>query len=140
MIATIANLFLLIAQATTENSGGDQSSGGGAGSYMLIIYIVLFIGIFYFLLIRPGQKQRKQHDQLVSGVQKGDEIMTAGGLFGTVTAVKEDHVMVELGKKNVVKLSRNSVARIVSRSEMEAMENEPEEEAEVEETSGTDEG
>ena len=120
MIATIANLFFLIAQATTDNGGGDQTSSGGLGSYMLIIYIILFIGIFYFLLIRPGQKQRKQHDQLVSAVKKGDEIMTAGGLYGTVTQVKEDYVMVELGKKNEVKLSRNSIARIVSQAEQEA--------------------
>ena len=128
MIATIANLFFLIAQATTDNGGGDQTSSGGLGSYMLIIYIILFIGIFYFLLIRPGQKQRKQHDQLVSAVKKGDEIMTAGGLYGTVTQVKEDYVMVELGKKNEVKLSRNSIARIVSQAEQEAMEAEAEEE------------
>ena len=127
MIATIANLFFLIAQTTTDNGGGDQSSSGGLGSYMLIIYIILFIGIFYFLLIRPGQKQRKQHDQLVSAVTKGAEIMTAGGLYGTVTQIKEDYVMVELNKKNVVKLSRNSIARIVTPGEHEAMEAEEEE-------------
>jgi len=110
MIATVLNLFFLIAQEDT----GDQSSG--PGSYMLFVYIALFIGIFYFLLIRPGQKQRKQHDQLVNAIEKGDEIMTAGGLFGKVTQVKDDHVMVELAKKLEVKLSRNSIARIVNKS------------------------
>ncbi len=128
MLATIANLFFLIAQE--GDAGGDQA-GGGTQSYMLIIYIVLFIGIFYFLLIRPGQKQRKQHEQLVSEVKKGDEIMTAGGLYGTVTQVKDDHVMVELAKKTEVKLSRNSIARIVTGSKAEEIE--AEESAELEE-------
>ncbi len=130
MIAMLMNLLFLIAQ---DNTGGGDQASSGPGSYMLVIYIVLFIGIFYFLLIRPGQKQRKQHDQLVSAISKGDEIMTAGGLFGTITQVKEDHVMIDLGKKNVVKLSRNSIARIVSKSEKAEMEQQPEEGAEEEE-------
>jgi preprotein translocase subunit YajC len=131
MIATWTNLFFLIAQE--GDGGGDQAAGGGASSYMLFVYIALFIGIFYFLLIRPGQKQRKQHDQLVNAIKQGDEIMTAGGLYATIIQVKEDYVMVELNKKNVVKLSRNSIARIISKSEKLEMENEPEEAAEIEE-------
>jgi len=129
MIATLSSLFFLIAQE--GDGGGDTSSG--AGSYMLFIYIGLFIAIFYFLLIRPGQKQRKQHDQLVNAVKEGDEIMTAGGLYGTVTQVKESYVMIELGKKNVAKLSRNSIARIISSREKLDMENEPAEAEETEE-------
>ncbi len=117
MIATIANLFFLIAQ--DGDGSGDQAASGGAGSYMLIIYIVLFIGIFYFLLIRPGQKQRKVHQQLVDSIKKGDEVLTAGGVYGRVTSVKPDYVMLEIAKKTEVKLSRNSIARILTGAEAE---------------------
>ena len=129
MIAFFTNLLFLIAQEGGDG-GGDQGSSG-PGSYMLVIYIVLFVGIFYFLLIRPGQKQRKQHEQLVSGVSKGDEIMTAGGIYGIVTQVKDDYVTVEIAKKTEVKLSRNSIARIVTGSPEE--ESGEEEDPEIEE-------
>jgi preprotein translocase subunit YajC len=108
----MTNLFFLIAQEGGE-TGGEEASGG-AGSYMLFIYVALFVGVFYFLLIRPGQKQRKQHEQLVSSISKGDEIMTAGGIYGTITKVKDDYVMVEIAGKTEVKLSRNSIARTVT--------------------------
>ena len=85
----------------------------------------------YFLVVRPGQKQRRQHEKLVSAVKKGDESLTAGGIYGTVSQVKDDYVMVEIAKKTEVRLARNSVARIVTGSQG----GEPEEEdaAEIEE-------
>jgi preprotein translocase subunit YajC len=91
------------------------------------IFIVIFIGIFYFMLIRPGQKQRKAHDQLVSSIKKGDQVMSAGGLYGTITQVKEDYVMLEVARKTEIKLSRGSIARVVSASEAEEMETQEEE-------------
>jgi len=115
-----------------EDPPADQSSGG-FGNFTLIIYIVLFIGIFYFLLIRPGQKQRKQHQEVVDAIRKGDEIMTAGGIFGTVSKVADDYLMIEIAKKTEIKLSRNSIARRISveaAAEDEAVEEEALEEAE----------
>lgn len=117
MIASITNLFFLIAQDGAD-AGGEEATGG-VGSYMLFIYVALFVAVFYFLLIRPGQKQRKQHEQLVSSIGKGDEIMTAGGIYGTITKVQDDFVMVEVANKTEIKVSRNSIARTVSESEEE---------------------
>lgn len=112
--------------------------GGASGSYMTIVIIVVFIAIFYFLLIRPGQKQRKAHQELVESINKGDEIMTAGGLFGTVTRVSSDSVMVEVAKKTEVKLAKNSIARVTGSEEEEEIEEEEleEEEIETEEAAG----
>lgn len=120
MIATITNLFFLIAQEGGETGG--EEAAGGVGSYMLFIYVALFVAVFYFLLIRPGQKQRKQHEQLVSSISKGDEIMTAGGIYGTITKVDDDNVMVKVADKTEIKLSRNSIARTVNAAEQEAAE------------------
>ena len=111
-----------------------QDSGGGSslGNYTTIIILVVFVGIFYFLLIRPQQKQKRAHDQLISSVRKGNQVMTAGGLFGTVTRVKEDYVMIEIAKKTEVKLLRNSIARVISAEEEAQLEAEPEETGEEE--------
>ena len=90
---------------------------------------MLFIGIFYFLLIRPGQKQRKAHQEVIEAIRKGDDVMTAGGIYGTVTKIGDDYVMVEIAKKTEIKLSRNSIARRLSvEAEVEEEEEEPEEE------------
>ncbi len=137
MIANIVNFAFVLAQATTDTGGGDNGGDqtSSAFNYSSIIMILAFGAIFYFLLIRPGQKQRKAHDNLVSAVKKGDEIMTAGGFYGTVTQVRDDYVMVEVAKKTLMKLSRNSIARIVNPDEVAA----EEAEAEVEDVPGEEE-
>lgn len=105
--------FLFI---TAQENGGEQAGGS---NWTFLIYIALFVAIFYFLLIRPGQKQKKEHQRLVDAVKKGDEVMTAGGMYGTVIKVGDDHVMLEVAKKTVVKLSRGSISKIVSAEEVE---------------------
>ena len=88
-----------------------QSAGSGVtGGFTTLAIFVVFIAVLYFALIRPTQKQRKQHDRLVQSINKGDQVMTAGGIYGTVTGVKDDYVMLEIAKKTEVKLSRNSIA------------------------------
>jgi preprotein translocase subunit YajC len=101
-------ISFLLAEA---DNGSNQGGGAVGGGLMTLVIFVLFIAVFYFLLIRPSQKQRKAHEQLVAGLKKGDVVMTAGGLYGTITQVKDDYVMLEIAKKIEVKVSRNSVAR-----------------------------
>ncbi|MHB1390691.1 MAG: preprotein translocase subunit YajC [Thermoleophilia bacterium] len=105
MIAALVTAFSFV----LAQEGG--TSGISSGNVQLIVYIVLFVGIFYFLLIRPGQKQRKVHQELVDSLSPGDEVMSAGGLYGTVTRVEDDYVMLEIAKETEVRLARGSVAR-----------------------------
>jgi preprotein translocase subunit YajC len=65
---------------------------------MLIIYVVAFIAIFYFMAIRPQQRQRKVHTELLNSLKKGDTIVTAAGIYGTVKKVDETMVEVEIAK------------------------------------------
>ncbi|MHB0914152.1 MAG: preprotein translocase subunit YajC [Thermoleophilia bacterium] len=113
MIALLTDFVFVVAQ-----NGEGEAEAGGASPYISYIMIGLLAVAFYFLLIRPGQKQRRAHQDLVSSVKKGDEIMTAGGFFGTVRKVNDDHIMLELGKNNVVKFSRNSIARIIKQDDV----------------------
>lgn len=139
MLASVINFAFTVAQVTTAavEAGGNEEAPApaetsgifGSGSTTMIIYIAAFIGIFYFLLIRPGQKQKKAHQELVESLKKGDEVMTSGGIFGVITQVKTDYVMVEIAKKTEVRLSRNSIARTTSTDEsVEEEEEETEEE------------
>lgn len=76
----------------------------------LILFAVL-IGVFYFLLIRPQQQRVKAHQKLVSELTVGDKVVTIGGIHGTITALKEDTIMLKVADKVIVELSRSAVGR-----------------------------
>lgn len=85
----------------------------GGSSTMLIIYVVAFIAIFYFMAIRPQQRQRRAHQALLSSLKKGDHVITASGIYGTVKRVEETLVVVEVAKGVSMKVARNAIAQIV---------------------------
>ncbi|MFH0917473.1 MAG: preprotein translocase subunit YajC [bacterium] len=85
----------------------------GGSSSMLIIYVVAFIAIFYFMAIRPQQRQRRAHQAVLSSLKKGDRIVTAAGIYGTVKRVEETIVVVEVAKGVTLKISRRAVAEII---------------------------
>jgi preprotein translocase subunit YajC len=64
-------------------------AAGASPLPQIILQVVLLGGIFYFLLIRPGQKQRKQQENSLFALRKGDEIVTAGGVVGEILHIKE---------------------------------------------------
>lgn len=76
-----------------------------------LLPIVLIIAVFYLLLIRPQQKRARQHRELVSSIENGDRIVTIGGLHGTVEAVDEDTVRLELVPGTTITMSKQAVSR-----------------------------
>ena len=75
------------------------TAGAGMGSTLLMM--VLMIAIFYFMLIRPENKRKKEAEEMRSAVKTGDRITTIGGIMGTVVHVKEDRVVMETGADQV---------------------------------------
>ncbi len=86
--------------------------GGGNVLTSLLPLIVLF-GIFYFLVIRPQQKQAKAHKEMLSALKKGDKIITNGGLICEVVKPEEDFIKVKLNDDTIVKISRDFIAKKV---------------------------
>ena len=72
-----------------------------AGLGSTIIMMAIMLGVFYFMLIRPENKRKKEAEQMRSAVKKGDEIVTIGGIVGTVVDVKEKNIVVETGADQV---------------------------------------
>ncbi|MBI5328730.1 MAG: preprotein translocase subunit YajC [Deltaproteobacteria bacterium] len=70
--------------------------------------VILFV-IFYFLLIRPQQKKAKEHRDMISKLEKGDVIVTSGGIHGTITGVAEDAATVEIAENVRVKVGREYI-------------------------------
>lgn len=76
----------------------------------LLPLIVLF-AIFYFLIIRPQQKQAKDHREMIAALKKGDKLVTSGGLIAEVVKAEEEHFSVKLNDDTIVKLSKEFVAK-----------------------------
>ncbi|MCH9814007.1 MAG: preprotein translocase subunit YajC [Epsilonproteobacteria bacterium] len=76
----------------------------------LLPLIVLF-GIFYFLIIRPQQKQAKQHKEMLDALKKGDKIITNGGMICEIVKPEEDFIKAKLNEDTIVKISREFVAK-----------------------------
>jgi len=83
-----------------------------ANPFFLISQFVLIIGIFYFILIRPQRAEQKKRRQMLSAVGKNDEIVTTGGIHGTVVNVKDKTVTLRIDDNVKVELERNCIAYI----------------------------
>lgn len=79
--------------------------------------IVLMVVLFYFLLVRPQQKKINEHKKMVEALRRGDKVLTNGGLYGTVHKVEDDVLVLEIAPEVRVKLEKNSVASVITRSE-----------------------
>ena len=90
--------------------GAGQAGGGaGAGIAGFLPIILIFI-IFYFLLIRPQQKRAKDHKSMLDALQKGDAVVTAGGLYGKITGLTDTVATLEIAEKVRVKVSRSQIS------------------------------
>lgn len=86
-------------------------AGGGLGQFLPII--LLFVGM-WFLIIAPQRKRQKAHDQMLTELQTGDEIVTSGGIYGTITNVKEDRFIVRIADNTKIELGKAFIANKVS--------------------------
>ena len=94
-----------------QNAYAQGAQQGGGTSF--IIMMVLMFAAFYFLLIRPQQKKQKQHQELVSGLQVGDEVLTAGGILGKISGVSEHYAVVSISDNTEIKVQKSSVSMVV---------------------------
>ena len=97
------------------NSAYAQAAGGGpgGGEMMNLVLIVLMFGVLYFLMIRPQMKRAKEHKAMIDALQKGDEVVTSGGVLGRITKVGESYVTVEVASNVEVQLQRPAVQLVL---------------------------
>lgn len=93
----------------------------GAGTSLLPIYVIGFVAISYFLLLRPQRQQEQKRRAMIDALKKNDKVVTTGGIFGTVTSVDTaaDRIVLRIDDEKGVKVAftRSSVARVVESSE-----------------------
>lgn len=96
-----------------------QGTGGGGGDFLVQLFpLILIFVVFYFLLIRPQQAKVRAQREMLSGVKRGDRVVTGGGIIGLVTKVISDNeVQVELAEGVRVRIIKQTITDIVTRGE-----------------------
>ena len=93
---------------------------GGNATYIFLMQMVAIFVIFYFLLIRPQRKEQERQRTMISEVKKGDEVITSGGIIGTVVHAQEDRLTIKTGENTRVVVERARIARVLSAEEPKA--------------------
>ena len=103
----VAGLLSFVPALAMAQEGGPA---GGMGVMGQVIFFAGFIAIFYFLIWRPQSKRAKEHKALMSGLNKGDEVVTSGGVAGKITKVTDDFIVVEVADNVEIKVQKVAVA------------------------------
>ncbi len=107
----------MISVAYAQTAG----AGGGAGLLGSLLPMVAIFAIFYFLLIRPQQKKQKELNNLINNLQKGDEVLTAGGILGRITGLDDNYVEIEIAANVKIKMQKNSVINVLPKGSVKAI-------------------
>jgi len=109
-------LDFLVSPAAAQAAGGPAPA---SPLMSLLPLIVLFI-VFWFLLLRPQMKKAKEHRELVAKLQKGDEVLTNGGIAGRIEDLGESFVSVEVADKVVIKVQRGAITAVLPKGTLKS--------------------
>jgi preprotein translocase subunit YajC len=84
-----------------------QEQGGSI--WPMIIFLVVIFGLFYFVMIRPQRKRQKAQETMIRELQKGDKVITAGGIYGTIESLSEDSIVIKVESGATLRVARGSV-------------------------------
>jgi preprotein translocase subunit YajC len=108
---TSANLVLPVFLA--------QSAPPSGGGMFQILFLVFMFAAMYFLMIAPQRKKQKEHEKMLKALVAGDEIVTAGGIYGTITSVKEDRFIVRIADSAKIEIGKGFVHALVKKASEE---------------------
>jgi preprotein translocase subunit YajC len=90
-----------------------QNSDGSSG-IIGFLPLILMVLIFYFMIMRPSQKRKKEHQMMLDNIKKGDKVLTSGGIYGTIAGLDDKTVLVEIADKIKIKVDRGHIASVIS--------------------------
>ncbi len=108
---------MLIANAYAQATAAADPTGGLMG----LLPIVLLFVVLWFLMIRPQMKRAKEHKEMVGNLQKGDEVVTQGGVAGRITKVGENFVHVEVAENVEVAVQKQAVSSLLPKGSLKSM-------------------
>ena len=107
LIAGLLIAALLLVGSCVPVEG--QEAGSSTSTIYLIGFMVVIFGLFYFVMIRPQRQRQKQQQEMVQALQKGDKVVTAGGIFGVIDSIREDSVVIKVEGGTTLRIAKGSV-------------------------------
>lgn len=94
-----------------------SNAGGGDSGFMMIVLTAIIV-MLYFTVIRPQQKQTREHESLIKNLQAGDEIVTTGGIFGQIVSIDDGILKVRIAEGLTIKVQRGAVTKLLPKGTM----------------------
>src|ERR1700742_1116211 len=108
--------YMFISEAWAQSAG---SAAGGFGMENMLVIGAMF-AVLYFLMIRPQMKRAKEHKTMVDALQKGDEVVTAGGILGRISKIGDAHVTLEIAPNVEVQVQRSAVQTVLPKGTLKS--------------------
>ncbi|MEI7567059.1 MAG: preprotein translocase subunit YajC [Opitutaceae bacterium] len=105
----MTKLPLFLAQA--------QPAPTGAAALMQLAPLALLMAAMYFLVFAPQRKKQKAHDKMLTELKSGDEVITSGGIYGTITSVKDDRFVIRIGENNKIEVGKSFISAVVTKAD-----------------------
>jgi len=103
----LITVLVFVGGCYPADTGGEE---GGTSILPMIIFLVIIFGLFYFVMIRPQRRKQREHETMVQELQKGDRVITAGGIYGTIESLGEDNVIIKIESGATLRVARGSVS------------------------------
>lgn len=96
--------------ASTTPGGATPTNDSFWAKYGMFVFLIAIFALFYFIMIRPQRKRQKEHQTMMQGLQKGDKVITAGGIYGTIDSLSEDTAVIKVEGGTTLRVARGSLA------------------------------
>jgi preprotein translocase subunit YajC len=96
------------------------AAGADAGGLMSFLPLILMFGVLYFIMIRPQMRRQKETKAMLAALSVGDEVLTGGGIFGKVTAIKDDVVTVEIAANTQVQMQKGAITTVLPKGTLKS--------------------
>ncbi|MCJ7604616.1 MAG: preprotein translocase subunit YajC [Dehalococcoidales bacterium] len=91
-------------------ANGEEAQGGWESTWPMLAFLAVIFVFFWFVMIRPQRKRQKDHQSMMESLHKGDKVITAGGIYGTIDSLSEDSVIIKVEGGTTMRVARGSVA------------------------------
>ncbi|MGB3068236.1 MAG: preprotein translocase subunit YajC [Ottowia sp.] len=111
---------MFISNAFAQTAPAAAAEGGMTSSLMSMLPLLLMFAVLYFIMIRPQMRKQKEHRAMIDALAKGDEVATAGGLMGRVTAISEGSMTLQIASGVEVQMQRSAVVQVLPKGTIKA--------------------
>ena len=113
--------MISVSQLFISNAYAEGGAAPQDGGIMQFLPLIALLAVFYFLILRPQQKRAKEQKAMIEALQKGDEVVTIGGVMGKVTKVGEDNVAIEIADNVVIQVQKGAVQNVLPKGSIKSI-------------------